>query len=137
MEAALLLGLVAPEAVRDSLFDAHVSCEFTSAYRILRAEGFNHVIQAENLTNKFFKIFFVRNGKRNARLGIIASKRILAGAVQRNRIKRAIREVFRQHSIKVQPLDLVVMVRGAEAQASQSEGLKMLLSRIENICASS
>jgi len=134
--AAPLLGLVAPEAVQDSLFNLSASFEFTAAHRLLRAEGFDHVVHAANLTDKLYKIFFVRNGKKNARLGIVASKRILPGAVQRSRVKRKIREAFRQHSIKNQQLDLVVMVRGADKQDSQIEDLIKLFSRIEDKCAS-
>jgi len=136
VEAAPLLGLVAPEAVQDSLFNSSASFEFTAAHRLSRAEGFDHVVHAANLTDKLYKIFFVRNGKKNARLGIVASKRILLGAVQRSRVKRTIREAFRQHSIKNQQLDLVVMVRGADKQDSKSEDLIKLFSRIEEKCAS-
>jgi ribonuclease P protein component len=136
VEAAPLLGLVAPEAVQDSLFSSSASFEFTAAHRLSRAEGFDHVVHAANFTDKLYKIFFVRNGKKNARLGIVAGKRILPGAVQRSRVKRKIREAFRQHSIKNQQLDLVVMVRGADKQDSQSEDLIKLFSRIEDKCAS-
>jgi ribonuclease P protein component len=137
VEAAPLLGPGAPEAVRDSLFSTTATAEFTAPYRLLREDGFNHVVHAENFTDKYFKIFFVRNGKKNARLGIVASKRILPGAAQRNRIKRVIREAFRQHSIKTQQIDLVVMVRGVDTHSSQSEDLKTLFTRVEDKCASS
>jgi ribonuclease P protein component len=136
VEAAPLLGLVEPEAVQDSLFSTTESSGFTAAHRLLRADGFDHVVHAENVSDKLYKIFFVRNGKTNARLGIVASKRVLPGAVQRNRAKRLIREVFRQHSIKSQLIDLVVMVRGVDPQVSQSKDLNTLFSRIEEKCAS-
>ncbi|MGC2049477.1 MAG: ribonuclease P protein component [Gallionella sp.] len=136
MEAAPLLGPVGPEAVQDSLFNTTNSSEFTAAHRLLRSDGFDHVVQAENVTNTLYKIFFVHNGTKNARLGIIASKRILSGAVQRNRVKRLIREAFRQHSIKFKLIDLVVMVKGVDTLASQSKDLNTLFSRIEEKCAS-
>ena len=136
MGAAPLLGLVAPEAVQDSLSSTTDPSGFTAAHRLLRADGFDHVVHAENVSDKLFKIFFVRNVKTNARLGIVASKRIHPGAVQRNRVKRQIREAFRQHSIKCQLIDLVVMVRGIDPQSSQSKDLNTLFSRIENKCAS-
>jgi len=122
--------------VRDSLFSTSTTAEFTAAHRLLREDGFDHVVHAENITDKHFKIFFVRNGNKNARLGIVASKRILPGAAQRNRVKRLIREAFRQHSIKTQQIDLVVMVRGVDTQAPQSEDLKTLFTRIEDKCTS-
>lgn len=122
--------------MRDSQFSATTTAEFTAAHRLLREDGFDHVVHAENITGNHFKIFFVRNGNKNARLGIVASKRTLPGAAQRNRVKRVIREAFRQHSIKAQRIDLVVMVRGVGTKALQSEDLKTLFTRIEDKCAS-
>ena len=111
--------------------------KFTDSHRLLREDGFDRVVQAENIADRHLKVFFSRNNKDNARLGIIASKRILPRTVDRNRIKRAIREVFRQHSIKSQNLDIVVMVRQACAQepGMQVDNLKVLFSRVENRCA--
>ena len=119
----------------DSQSSITITTEFTVAHRLLREDGFDHVVHAENIADKYFKIFFVRNGRKNARLGIIAGKRTLPGAVQRNRVKRAIREAFRQHRIKDQQIDLVVMVRCADSTAAKSEELKTLFSRVEDRCA--
>jgi len=130
--------------VADSQFNrtdlqSSLSAKFSAAYRLLREDGFSHVVRAEQMENRHFKIFFVCNGKKNARLGIIVGKKILPAAVSRNRIKRIIREAFRQHSIKLCKLDLVVMVRRAYSQEkigdAQSGNLKMLFSRVENRCA--
>ena len=104
-----LSGRVAPGVVQDSR--SNISHQFSLTYRLLRADGFDHVIRAENIADKHFKIFFTPNYHKNARLGIIASKRTLPGAVERNRIKRVIRETFRQNTIKLRKLDLVVIVR--------------------------
>ena len=127
----------APRVVRDS--QSSLSVEFTVAHRLLRETGFDHVVHAENIADRQFKVFFVRNGKKNARLGIIVGKKTLPGAVDRNRVKRIIREAFRQHGIKQCKLDLVVMVRRADPQecGTQTGNLKMLFSRIENKCAES
>lgn len=94
-------------------------------------------MHAEDIANKYFKIFFVRNNEENTRLGIIASKKILPSAVDRNRAKRVIRETFRQHNVKTSKLDMVVMVRRAYAQEPGKRGddLKTLFSRVENRCA--
>ena len=119
----------------DSQSSITITTEFTVAHRLLREDGFDHVVHAENIADKYFKIFFVRNGRKNARLGIIAGKRTLPGAVQRNRVKRAIREAFRQHRIKDQQIDLVVMVRCADSTAAKREELKTLFSRVEDRCA--
>jgi len=124
------------EDVRDSRFNITTTADFTSAHRLLREDGFDHVVRAKHIADKTFKIFFVRNGKKNARIGIIASKKILPGATQRNHAKRAIREIFRQHVIKSQQVDMVVMVKCAISQAAQLDELKKMFSQIINRCAS-
>jgi ribonuclease P protein component len=133
--AELLSGHVAPRAVQDLLFS--ISSKFTIAHRLLRKNGFDHVMHAENILDKYFKIFFVHNEENNARLGIIASKKTLPNSADRNCVKRIIRETFRQHNIKIQPLDLVVMVRCAYPQErnAQNKSLDTLFRRIENRCA--
>ena len=94
-------------------------------------------MHAETILDKYFKVFFVPNEESNARLGIIASKKTLPSAVDRNSIKRIIRETFRQHNIKARKVDLVVMVRSAYPQeiGARAKSLEMLFSRIQNKCA--
>jgi len=127
---------VAPEAVQDSQSKASAA-KFTSAHRLLREDGFDRVVHAENIANRHFKIFFARNDRNNARIGIISSKKILPKAVDRNRVKRVIRETFRHHTITTCKLDVVVMVRPAYAQetSTQKDNLATLLGRVENRCA--
>jgi len=103
---------------------------------LLRKDGFDHVVRAEHVADKSFKIYFVRNNKNNARIGIITSKKIIPGATQRNHAKRAIREIFRQHIIKSQRVDMVVMVKCAISQAAQFDELKKMFSQVKNRCAS-
>jgi len=126
----------APRAVQDS--QSNPSATFTAAHRLLRENGFDHVVCAESISDRYFRIFFVRNGEKNARLGMIVAKKTLAHSTDRNRIKRVIREAFRQHSIKRCSLDMVVMVRRADLQGGvQADNLKILLNRVESRCAES
>ena len=53
-----------------------------------------------------------------ARLGIIASKKALAKAVDRNRAKRLIREAFRASHRGLATTDVVVQVRAALARTT-------------------
>lgn len=111
--------------------------KFSAACRLLRADGFEHVIQAENITDKLFKIFFTPNLGKHARLGIITSKKSIPSAVNRNHVKRIIREVFRQHNIKHCRLDLVVMVKRKYSLSAdaQTDNLKKLFHQLEIRCA--
>ncbi len=120
---------------QDSLSDS--SGRFTSAYRLLRQDGFDHVVHADSIANKYFKVFFVSSRRNNGRLGIISSKRILPSSVDRNRAKRAVRETFRRHSIKARNIDVVVMVRFASTENPQkyNDNLTALLSQVMSKCA--
>lgn len=53
----------------------------------------------------------VTNSKPQARLGIVVAKRNVKLAVDRNRIKRHVRESFRQQQQSMQGLDIVVVVK--------------------------
>lgn len=54
------------------------------------------------------------------RLGLAVSRKHLRSAVQRNRVKRLIRESFRLHQSQLGQLDLVVIVRkGVDAMTTE------------------
>ena len=127
----LSLKLVAPRAVQDSLFSKLNG--LTAAQRIPRSEGFKKILQSESLVDKYFKLFFVRNQSKKARLGIVVAKRHMPKAVDRNYAKRQIREIFRRHKIAKSDFDLVVMVRRAAEidHVLYQDGLDKLFSRVE------
>jgi len=63
----------------------------------------------------------VRGSSASSRLGLAVAKRLARRAVDRNRIKRLAREVFRRHAVKGRGLDLVIVLRrplepGCEAE---------------------
>lgn len=49
------------------------------------------------------------------------AKKAVPGAVERNRIKRVVRENFRQHRATLPALDIVVQARPAAAVTSNAE----------------
>jgi len=126
-----------PRVVQDSR--SRFSAKFSFAHRLLRENGFQHVFHAESIADRHYKILFVSNCQNNARLGIIVGKKTISGATDRNRAKRIIREAFRQHSVKLCQLDMVVILRPATFgnNVSQIEGLRALFSRLEKRCAQS
>lgn len=77
------------------------------------------------------------NDTKKARLGIVVAKRYIPHAVDRNKAKREIRELFRVHQIRQCGIDLVVMARNGERPDSNlsREGLSKLFSRIVIRCA--
>jgi ribonuclease P protein component len=60
---------------------------------------------------RHFTLFVRPNGEAHARLGIIASKRVAARAVDRNRAKRLVREAFRKMRHRLGGVDVVVRLR--------------------------
>ena len=91
------------------------------------------------VSDKYFKLFFVANHTKNARLGIVVAKRYIAKSVDRNQVKREIRELFRTHEIKRCGIDLVVMARNAERTdiSACRDGLSKLFNRVAIRCAES
>jgi len=71
----------------------------------------------------------------SARLGLALSKRQLKRAVDRNRIKRLIREVFRHRRNRLKGIDLVIMAGPAVLKANNNDLAKSLGSQLDKIVA--
>jgi len=90
--------------------------------------------------NGFFAVTASSNDKQGARLGMAVAVRTAGNAVERNRIRRIIRESFRLHQHVLPAVDLVVSARpqargarGAELHAS----LAALWAKVIESCGSS
>ena len=71
-----------------------------------------------------FSVRYRVNELGHPRLGLAISKRVSKRAVDRNRIKRLIRESFRRARLELPPVDLMVMARD---QASGLPGPELLV----------
>ena len=67
--------------------------------------------RSQRSTDKWITVLARRNGKASARLGLAISKKFCRKAVDRNRIKRMVRESFRHNKISLRGLDLVIVGR--------------------------
>lgn len=74
----------------------------------------------------FFVLLARPNGLSFPRLGLAVSKKNIKTAVQRNRIKRLIRETFRQRKTTLGGCDYVVLARQPAGGASNAELLAAL-----------
>lgn len=93
------------------------SGRFRPGERIRRRVEFQQVYnRGVRLNGRFSTLFVLPNHQDTGRLGIAATKK-LGGAVQRNRAKRLIREVFRRNKI-ASGFDVVVVPRRELLEAS-------------------
>jgi ribonuclease P protein component len=83
---------------------------FTKNNRLLDAAAFGRVFdKATRSRDKLFTVLCRRNNQSIARLGLAISKKHCRKATARNRIKRIIRESFRQQQELLSGLDVVVI----------------------------
>ena len=88
---------------------------------------------ARALVRPLFIIRVLARPSGPARLGIVASRKALRKAVDRNRAKRLVRETFRAMPIEHSGVDLVVLVRKAFEQARRVEARRELAAAFRRI----
>ncbi|UCF35951.1 MAG: ribonuclease P protein component [Acidobacteriota bacterium] len=98
-----------------------IRCTFGKESRLRKRRQFLEVYErGDKVPAKFFFLYFLRNDLPFDRLGVTASRRI-GKPVVRNRIKRRLREIFRQHrGLAVAPCDIVVNVKRSAAETDFS-----------------
>ncbi|HEX4051240.1 MAG TPA: ribonuclease P protein component [Steroidobacteraceae bacterium] len=90
--------------------------------RLRRAAEFERLYaQGRRLAADAFTAVVQVNGAGMPRLGLSVPARILRLAVQRNRIRRIIRESFRQRQQSLPALDIVVGLRSAPRDADNAQ----------------
>ena len=82
------------------------------AYRVTRNEEFSEIIsQKHSSANAFFVVYYADRKEEHARVGISVSKK-LGNAVERNKIKRQVREMVKVLvNFEKCPKDLIIIVR--------------------------
>ena len=80
--------------------------------RLLNKADYNAVFsKSVKVSNSLFLILIHKNSTQYSRLGLVISKKVDKRAVQRNRIKRIVRESFRNTDFETQ-CDFAVLARG-------------------------
>jgi ribonuclease P protein component len=97
--------------------------------RLRHPHEFQHVFRhGTKLVTSTFILHILPTSASCSRLGMAVSKRV-GNAVVRNRVKRLIRELFRQHKAIFQPTcDVVFVARHYAAEASLEELTRQFLS---------
>ena len=106
---------------------------FPASHRLLRSEEFDAVFQNRDfsVSSRSFLLLARKNAVGVNRLGMVIAKKNLPRAVDRNRVKRCIREVFRSQAA-VSNLDLVVLARnGALTESKLHEHFARLWAELQ------
>jgi ribonuclease P protein component len=92
--------------------------DFPKARRLLAARDYQAVFAgAVKSSDRYLTVLARPNGTLTPRLGLAISKRNVRLAVDRNRLKRLVRESFREHQQALGGRDFVVLARPLAAHA--------------------
>jgi ribonuclease P protein component len=97
-------------------------------HRLLRPEQFAAVMKGgRRRRDELFILYYLGNKLGHARLGLTVSRRTAPRSVDRNRLRRQVRESFRHHQTAIADLDIVIMAQ-PRATASDNARLRAALS---------
>ena len=100
---------------------------FTRELRLLTAKQYSYVFaDARRFGNQSFTLLVRVNDVPHPRLGLAIAKKSVKHAVDRNRIKRLLRESFRKRQHLLPPIDIIAMCRPAAVQLSNEQILEQL-----------
>jgi ribonuclease P protein component len=114
---------------------------FPRSVRLLNAGGFDAVFKrGQRASGQYFSVVFAPGTGSGPRLGLTVSKKTAPRAVDRNRIKRQVRESFRLNQSQLPAVDMVISARPGSANAKRADlraALEPLWTRIAKACAAS
>ena len=90
---------------------------FRRQHRLVKRDVIALLHDGARFSRQELVIKFDGNGFGHGRIAITVPKRVLKSAVDRNLVKRAIREEFRQNTARALPVDLLVMLRSAATRS--------------------
>ena len=102
----------------------HGACgRFPRSHRLLRPAEFQRIFKGEpcRYTTAYFTMLALPNNQGHPRLGVALTKRHVKLAVERNRIRRQLRESFRLHQNSLDGLDVVILGRAGIDQVTSQE----------------
>ena len=91
------------------------------AARLRRASDFAALRQAARWQGRHFLLRWRTGPEGNTRLGLAVSRKVSKRAVERNRIKRVVRESFRAEREGLPALDILVIAHASAAGAPNPE----------------
>ena len=107
------------------------SYSFTKSSRLLKKAEYDFVFKsAKRLAQPAFTVLTRPNQLDHPRLGLIIAKKTAKKAVQRNRVKRITREIFRLNQHELPNVDMVVLSKKGISEIDSAD----LFKQFEKIC---
>jgi ribonuclease P protein component len=107
---------------------------FSRAKRLADKSVFGTLLRSRERTQSGPLMLQMRPGQAElGRLGMAVAKRFAKKAVERNLLKRLLREAYRQHALSQCPLDLVVSLRAAWTGGTSPAARKTLRGHVARI----
>ncbi len=104
-------------------------CSYQQHQRLISKADFSRIFEdSERSSDKLFTVLGKNNDLGHARLGMAISMKVAGNSVHRNRLKRTVREAFRQVGNTLPAIDFVVMAKAGAKLADRSK-LKHSLDR--------
>ena len=106
-----------PEPLLNETIVTEASFDYQKSRRLLNSEQYTIVTRkGKKFFNPLFLVFILPNNQMQSRLGITVSKKTSKRAVDRNRIKRQVREFFRLNQNSWPGCDVIVIANPPAAK---------------------
>ena len=106
------------------------AASFGRSARLLKPAEFEWVFTENERARTDALLVMARpNELGQARLGMVVAKRLLPRAVDRNRLKRCVRETFRMRRLNLPPCDFVVRLIAKPVPGNETRDLARTLAR--------
>jgi len=104
--------------------------------RIRKRKDFSHLYKKGRLTRgTYFNLIYLPNSLSYSRMAVVASKKI-GNAVQRNRVRRRVKELFRRNKeLLTLPVDMIVVTKKGLQDASWENMKTQYLTMIKAVGA--
>jgi ribonuclease P protein component len=108
---------------------------FTSRLKIKKTDDFSSVFNfRKRISGQFLVIHYMPNSLEHARVGLIVGKKTARRAVNRNYMKRVLRELFRQEQHVLGGVDILARPQKAYTHENFSQIKAEFLQLINKLC---
>ena len=107
---------------------------FPKELKIRKSSEYEEIFnKSKRLRSRHFDILYVQNSLGYCRAGIVVSKKNVRTAVKRNRIKRVVREVFRNNKSLFDSMDVVFLAKKGCEDLNYSNAKREIQDNIRSI----